>query len=292
MYPNAFTVSCGEGLAYATYSHDISDASALRRASKGLALMSDFNRDYARTVPADRADMSVDAGLRSFMLGVYNKVALGLVVSAAMAFVTGQVGAVQQLLYRTAMSSTGQEVLAGYTPLGWIVAFGPLAVLLFSAVAMRNATPKSSGIVYWAVVALMGASLGAITLLYTGASIFSTFLITATAFGGLSLIGYTTKKDLTGMGSFLMIGLIGIIVASVVNIFLMNSMMNFIISVLGVLIFAGLIAYDTQRLKMTYYDLGGNQAAMGVATNYGALSLYLDFINLFMFLLRLFGDRR
>jgi len=254
--------------------------------------MSDFNRDYARTVPADRADMSVDAGLRSFMLGVYNKVALGLVVSAAMAFVTGQVEVVQQLLYRTAVRADGVEVLAGYTLLGYVVAFGPLAVVLFGAFGMRKATPRSSGIYYWAIVALMGASLGAITLVYTGASIFSTFLITATAFGGLSLVGYTTKKDLSGFGSFLLIGLFGLIIASVVNIFLMNSMMNFIISVLGVLIFAGLIAYDTQRLKMTYYDLGGDQAAMGVATNYGALSLYLDFINLFMFLLRLFGDRR
>src|SRR5262245_45810482 len=120
--------------------------------------MSDFNRDYARTVPTDRADMSVDAGLRSFMLGVYNKVALGLVVSAVMAYITGQVEPVQQLLYRTAMSSTGQEVLAGYTPLGWIVAFGPLAVVLFGAFGMRNATPKSSGIYYWTIVALMGAS--------------------------------------------------------------------------------------------------------------------------------------
>jgi FtsH-binding integral membrane protein len=254
--------------------------------------MSDFNRGYARTVPADRADMSVDAGLRTFMLGVYNKVALGLVVSAALAYVTGQVPAVQQLLFRVATGPNGEAFYGGYTPLGWIVAFGPLALLLFSAFAMRNASPRSSGIIYWAVVAMIGASLGAITILYTGASIATTFLITATAFGGLSLVGYTTKKDLTAMGSFLIVGLWGILLASIVNIFLMNSMMNFIISVLGVLIFAGLIAYDTQRLKMTYYQLGGNEAALGVATNYGALSLYLDFINLFMFLLRLFGDRR
>jgi FtsH-binding integral membrane protein len=120
----------------------------------------------------------------------------------------------------------------------------------------------------------------------------STFLITATAFGGLSLIGYTTKKDLTGFGSFLIMGLIGLIVASIVNIFLASSMMQFIISVVGVLIFSGLVAYDTQRLKMTYYQLGGDEAAMGVATSYGALNLYLDFINLFRFLLVLFGSRR
>ena len=173
-----------------------------------------------------------------------------------------------------------------------IVGFAPLAVMLFGMFALRNATPRSSGIFYWTIVALIGAGLGVWTLIYTGASLASTFLITAAAFGALSLFGYTTKKDLTGFGSFLIVGLIGLMIASIVNIFLMNSMMNFIISVVGVFIFAGLIAYDTQRLKMTYYELGGNQQAMGVATNFGALSLYLDFINLFVMLLRLFGDRR
>ena len=250
--------------------------------------MSDFNRDYARSIPADRADMSVDAGLRSFMLGVYNKVALGLIVSAVLAYITGQVEPVQQLLYRV----TADGRLVGYTIPGYIVAFGPLAVILFGAFGMKNATPRSSGIYYWTIVALLGASLGAITLMYTGASIFQTFLITATAFGGLSLVGYTTKKDLGPMGSFLIIGAIGLMIASVVNIFLGSGLLSFIVNVVGVLVFAGLIAYDTQRLKMTYYELGGNQTALGVATNYGALSLYLDFINLFMFLLRLFGDRR
>jgi len=155
-----------------------------------------------------------------------------------------------------------------------------------------NATARTSGIYYWTIVALIGASMGVLTLVYTGGSIASTFLITATAFGGLSLFGYTTKKDLTAFGSFLIVGLFGLIIAMVVNMFIQNSMMNFIISVLGVLIFAGLIAFDTQRLKMTYYQLGGDEAAMGVATNYGALSLYINFINLFQFLLQLFGDRR
>lgn len=250
--------------------------------------MSDFNRGYARTVPADRADMSVDAGLRSFMLGVYNKVALGLVVSAALAFLTGQYAPVRDLMYVV----TPEGRLAGMTMLGTIVAFAPLAVMLFGMFAMRNATPRTSGVFYWTIVALIGAGLGVWTLLYTGASIASTFLITATAFGGLSLFGYTTKKDLTGFGSFLLVGLIGLVIAGLVNIFLQNSMMNFVISVLGVFIFAGLIAYDTQRLKMTYYELGGNEAAMGVATNYGALSLYINFINLFQFLLQFFGQRR
>lgn len=250
--------------------------------------MSDFNRGYARSIPADRADMSVDAGLRSFMLGVYNKVALGLVLSAALAFVTGHVEPVRDLLY--VITPDGR--LAGMTILGMIVAFAPLAVLLFGAFAMKNASPKTSGIMYWTVVSLIGASLGAITLVYTGGSIAQTFLITAAAFGALSLFGYTTKKDLTGFGSFLIVGLVGLLIAMVVNIFLQSAMMTFIISILGVFIFAGLIAYDTQRLKMTYYQLGGDQAAMGVATNYGALSLYINFINLFQFLLHLFGERR
>src|SRR5262245_38791967 len=242
-----------------------------------MPLMSDFDRGYARTIAADRADMSVDAGLPRFILGVNHKVALGLVVSAALAYVTGQVPVVQNLLYNIVNGPNGEAFIRGYTPLGWVVAFGPLAVLLFSGFAMKTVSPRTSGIVYWLIVGLMGASLGAITLMYTGASIFTTFLITATAFGGLSLIGYTTKKDLRPMGSFLIVGAFGIMIASIVNIFLMNSMMSFIISVIGVLVFAGLIAYDTQRLKMTYYEIGGDQAALGVATNYGALSLYLDF---------------
>ncbi|MCR5873762.1 Bax inhibitor-1/YccA family protein [Phenylobacterium sp. J426] len=250
--------------------------------------MSDFNRGYARSIPADRADMSVDAGLRSFMLGVYNKVALGLVVSAALAYLTGQFAPVRDLLYVV----TPDGRLAGMTMLGMIIGFAPLAVMLFGMFALRNASPRSSGIFYWTIVALIGAGLGVWTLLYTGASIATTFLITATAFGGLSLFGYTTKKDLTGFGSFLIVGLIGLVIASIVNIFLRSDMMQFMISVLGVFIFAGLIAYDTQRLKMTYYELGGNQAAMGVATNYGALSLYINFINLFQFLLQFFGQRR
>jgi FtsH-binding integral membrane protein len=250
--------------------------------------MSDFNRGYARTVPADRADMSVDAGLRAFMLGVYNKVAVGLLLSAALAYLTGAVEPVRDLMFR--VTADGRAI--GFSPLGMIVSFAPLAILLFAGFAVRNPTPRSSGIIYWTIVGLIGASLGVVVLAYTGASIFQTFLITATAFGALSLFGYTTKKDLTGFGSFLIMGLFGILIAMVVNMFLHNGAMAFVINVLGVLIFAGLIAYDTQRLKMTYYALGGDQAAMGVATNYGALSLYINFINLFQFLLAMFGNRR
>ena len=250
--------------------------------------MSDFNRGYPRNVTAGAADMSVDAGLRAFMLGVYNKVALGLLLSAAMAYVTSSVPAVTQLLYRV----TYDGRLVGVTGLGMIIAFAPIAILLFSGFAMRSITPRSSGIVYWSIVALIGASLGTVVLLYSGASVATTFLVTAASFGALSLVGYTTKKDLTGFGSFLIMGLFGLLIAMILSMFLHSAMMQFLISVFGVLIFAGLIAYDTQRLKATYYELGGNQAALGVATNYGALSLYLDFINLFRFLLYFMGGSR
>ncbi|MFN3932463.1 MAG: Bax inhibitor-1/YccA family protein [Brevundimonas sp.] len=253
--------------------------------------MSDFNNGYARPLPQS-ADMSVDAGLRSFMLGVYNKVALGLLVSAVLAYVTGSVPAVRDLLFATQVFPDGVTRLTGYTMLGMIVAFSPLVVLLGSNFVMKNPSAGGASGLYWLIVALIGASMGTVVLIYTGASVVQTFLITAAAFGGLSLFGYTTKKDLTGIGSFLIMGVIGLIIASVVNMFLQSGMMQMIISVAGVLIFAGLTAYDTQRLKMTYYALGGNQTAMSVATSYGALSLYINFINMFQFLLMLFGGRR
>jgi hypothetical protein len=247
--------------------------------------MSDFNRGYARPTPVGSADMSVDVGLRGFMLGVYNKVALGLVLSAALAYLTSSVAPVRDLMFTVANGRVG------YSILGMVVAFAPLAVLLFSGFA-RRVTPKSASITYWTVVSLIGASLGVVVLRYTGTSIGETFLLTATSFGALSLVGYTTKKNLTGFGSFLIMGLWGLIGAMLINVFLQNSMMALIVDVIGVLIFAGLIAYDTQRLKMTYYQLAGNDAGKSVATSYGALSLYLDFINLFQFLLALFGNRR
>ena len=247
--------------------------------------MSDYNRGFTRA-PTAPADMAVDAGLRSFMLGVYNKVGLGLVLSGALAWLTSH-APVANLMFRL----TPDGRLAGYTILGMAVVFAPLVILLGSNF-VRNVTPRGAGLLYWTIVSLIGASLGTVVLVYTGASVATTFFVTATAFGGLSLFGYTTKKDLTGFGSFLLVGLLGLMIASIVNIFLHAPALSFIISALGVLIFAGLIAFDTQRLKMTYYQLGGDQAAMGVATNYGALSLYINFINLFQFLLMFLGNRR
>ena len=250
--------------------------------------MSDYDRGLPRSNRAGTADMAVDAGLRAFMLGIYNKMALGLLLSAALAYATVSVPAVRDLLYVT--TATGG--LKSLTLLGTILRFAPLLIILAAMFGMKNASPRTSGLLYWGIVATIGLSSGIWLLIYTGASVFMTFLITATAFGALSLVGYTTKKDLSGFGSFLIMGVWGLILASLVNIFLKLPAIYWIINAAGVLIFSGLTAYDTQRLKMTYYQLGGDKAAMGVATNYGALSLYLDFINLFQFLLSFLGGRR
>jgi FtsH-binding integral membrane protein len=244
--------------------------------------MNDYLRQ-AQSIPTGRADMAVDAGLRAFMLGVYNKMAIGLALSGALAY-----GVISyEPLYRIVFG----------TPLAYVVMFGPLAVLLISGFAMRNPSPTAAGAIYWTVVSLMGVSLGGILMNYTRSAegmmdIAKAFFTTAGAFGALSLWGYTTKKDLTGFGSFLIMGLFGLIIASVINIFTKSEALSFAISIIGVGVFAGLTAYDTQRLKFQYYQLQGDARSLAVATSYGALSLYLDFINLFLMLLRLMGDRR
>lgn len=247
--------------------------------------MSDFNRGISRPTSVV-TDMSVDAGLRAFMLGVYNKVGLGLVVSAALAWLTGTYQPVQQLLF----TRDGYGRL-NYTILGLVVAFAPLAILLTQAFARRT-SPQIAAFVYWAIVACIGASFGLLFIIYSDVSIFQTFLVTAAAFGGLSLVGYTTKRDLSAMGSFLIMGLWGLIFAMLASFFFHSAALVFAINLIGVLIFAGLIAWDTQRLKLMYHQVGGNQAAMSVATSYGALSLYLDFVNLFRFLLYFMGGSR
>jgi uncharacterized protein len=246
--------------------------------------MSDFDRRFAR--PAAVADMSVDAGLRAFMLGVYNKLALGLVWSGALAYAFAYTP-LASVFYQM---SGGQ--LVGLTGLGMAIRFAPLVIILGAAFLMKNPTPRSAGLLYWSIVSLLGASLSVWFVIYDLGSVAQVFFITAAAFGGLSLYGYVTKRDLTAFGSFLIMGLFGLIIASLVNMFVHSGMISWIVSILGVLIFAGLTAYDTQRLKMTYYHLGGDQAAMSVATNYGALTLYLDFINLFQFLMSIMGGNR
>ncbi len=248
--------------------------------------MSDFRNGYSRPAPAT-ADMAVDAGLRSFMLGVYNKLALGLVVAGALAYVTGNVPAVQQLLF-----SQTADGRIGMTMLGMVVQFLPLVLLFGSMFFMKNPTAKGVNLLYWAVVASIGAGMGVLFLRYTGGSLASTFFVTSAAFGALSLFGYTTKRDLSPIGTFLIMGVIGLIIASIVNMFMQSGTLYLIISAVGVLIFSGLIAFDTQRLKMTYYALGGDQAALGVATGFGALSLFINFVNLFQFLLAFMGGSR
>lgn len=241
--------------------------------------MSDYQ---TRTIPVERADMGVDAGLRGFMLGVYNKMALGLLLSGVLAYVVGTTPA----LYTVLLAQ----------PVVYAVMFGPLAILLISSFAMRNPSPVGANLVYWSVVTLIGTGMGAIVLVYAGipdgmATVAKAFLITSATFGALSLWGYTTKKDLSGFGTFLIMGVVGLVIASIVNMFIASGPLSFAISVLGVLIFAGLTAFDTQRLKHTYYQLGGEARAMSVATTYGALSLYLNFINLFQFILSLMSPR-
>jgi FtsH-binding integral membrane protein len=253
---------------------------------QGFISMSDFDRGMARPGMVAAPDMAVDTGLRAFMLGVYNKVALGLVVSAVLAYVTGTVPAVQALLFRL----DGANHI-GYTILGMVVAFAPIGILLFQGFARRQ-TAQGAALTYWTIVTLIGASMGMLFVIYSGVSIFQTFLVTAAAFGGLSLVGYTTKRDLSGMGSFLIMGVWGLIFASLATFFFHSPMLVFLINLVGVAIFAGLIAADTQRLKMMYYQVGGDQAAASVATSYGALSLYLDFVNLFRFLLFFMGGGR
>jgi FtsH-binding integral membrane protein len=249
--------------------------------------MSDFNGRFGSpSIPA-RADMSVDAGLRAFMLGVYGKMGLGLLVSAALAWSAASVPALRDALF-----TVGYGGRVGLTLLGTIVTFAPLAVMLYAMFAMRNPTAQGTSAVYWILVSLFGLSLGTIFLAYSVSTLFQTFLITASGFGVLSLIGYTTKRDLTAFGAFLIMGLWGLIIASVVNVFFHSSQASFLISIFGVLIFAGLTAYDTQKLKMAYYQIEGDRNALGVMTSWGALSLYLDFLNLFLFLLRIFGNRR
>jgi FtsH-binding integral membrane protein len=242
-----------------------------------------------------RTTAEVDQGLRSFMLGVYNNMILGLAVSALVAL------GVNMLAVTTdpaqAVARMNGQMLTAFgrtlygTPLMWVVALAPLAFIFFFSFRLEKMSAATARTTFLAFAAVMGASLSTVLLRYTGASVVQTFFVTAAAFGGLSLWGYTTQRSLSGMGSFLMMGLIGLILAGLVNIFLQSSALQFAISGIGVLIFAGLTAYDTQKLKEMYLygDYDGEAAAK--ASVYGALTLYLDFINMFQFLLAFMGNR-
>jgi FtsH-binding integral membrane protein len=237
-------------------------------------------RSYGAT-----SDVAIDAGLRAYMLRVYNYMLMGLGLTGLTAWFTANTPAFAQLFFTQA---AGGYSLSG---LGWIVLLAPLALVFFISFRIQQMSFATAQATFWIYAGLMGIGLTPILLLYTGASVAQVFFTTAATFGAMSLWGYTTKRDLSGFGSFLFMGLIGILIASVVNMFLQSSMMQWIISVLGVLIFTGLTAYDTQSIKETYF-VGDDGTVAGKKAIMGALRLYLDFINLFLMLLRLMGDRR
>lgn len=233
-----------------------------------------------------RDQAAIDAGLRKYMLGIYNYMASGVLLTGVLALLTYTTPALYSLLYQI----TPEGYVAGYTGLGMVIAFAPLGIVLLMSFGVNKLSSGAAQGLFWVYSALMGLSLSSIFFVYTGASIAKVFFISASMFGALSLFGYTTKKDLSGWGTFLFMGLIGIIIASIVNIFLASSMMSFVISIVGVLIFAGLTAYDNQQLRQMYYVTPAGEAQKKLMIM-GALKLYLDFINLFIMLLRLFGSR-
>ncbi|APH74283.1 Bax inhibitor-1/YccA family protein [Aquibium oceanicum] len=246
--------------------------------------MADIRNYNARVAGVGtRADTGIDEGLRAYMLKVYNLMALGLAITGLAAWgsfnfavADGQLTPFGQLIYASAFR--------------WVVILAPLAMVFFLSFRINKMSVSAAQTTFWVYSGLVGLSLSTIFLVYTGESIVRTFFITATAFGGLSLYGYTTKRDLSAMGSFLVMGLFGLIIAMLVNIFLQSSALQFAISAIGVLIFSGLTAYDTQNIKEMYYE-GDDSAVAGRKAIMGALRLYLDFINLFMFLLHFLGNR-
>jgi FtsH-binding integral membrane protein len=239
----------------------------------------DTSRDAQRLGSVPRAGGDVagryDEGLRKHMLSIYNYMASAVLLTGIVALVS---------------ASSGLTLAIAGTPLMWVVMLAPLAFVLAMSFGLNKMSKSTLNILFWAYATVMGLSLSTIFLVYTGESIAVTFFATAGAFAGLSLFGYTTKKDLSGFGSFLIMGVVGLIIAGLVNLFLQSSAMSFVISGIGVLIFAGLTAYDTQRLKEEYVHLRGTEY-IGKAVIMGALNLYLDFINMFTYLLRFLGNR-
>ena len=246
--------------------------------------MADFNNYQNRAAQTGaQSGAMIDEGLRAYMLKVYNLMALGLAITGIAAFATWQMAVADGQL-----TPFGQLLFA--SPLRWVVMLSPLAVVFFLSFRINKMSVSAAQATFWGYAALMGLSLSAIFLVFTGQSIVQTFFVTAASFGALSLYGYTTKRSLSAMGSFLIMGLFGLIIASIVNIFLASSALGFAISAIGVLIFAGLTAYDTQKIKEMYYD-ADDATVMGRKAIMGALTLYLDFINLFTFLLQFMGNR-
>lgn len=251
--------------------------------------MADLNRNYTQPQTVGRAEVGVvDQGLRAYMLRVYNYMGLGVAITGLVAYVTYAM-AVMQTEAGLQLTSFGSFIFT--SPFRWVVIFAPLAMVFLLSARINRMSLGSAQLSFWAFAALMGLSIASIFLVYAHASIAQVFFITAASFGALSLWGYTTSRDLSGWGSFLFMGLVGIIIAMLVNLFLASTALQFAVSVIGVLIFAGLTAYDTQSIK-EMYSVNDDGSVSGRKAVMGALRLYLDFINLFMMLLQLFGDRR
>ncbi|HEY7646793.1 MAG TPA: Bax inhibitor-1/YccA family protein [Hyphomicrobiales bacterium] len=232
---------------------------------------------YGWQNPAARSDAALfDEGLRQHMLRVYNYMGLGLVVTAVVSLIVA--------------SSPALYVPIFTTPLKWVVMLAPLAFVMFFSFRINAISASTAQMLFWAFCAVMGVSMASIFLVFTGTSIARTFFIAATMFGAMSLYGYTTKRDLSQFGSFLIMGLIGVVIASLVNLFLASSALQFVVSVVGILVFVGLTAWDTQRIKEEYAENAGAEAVQKLAV-FGALSLYLDFINIFTLLLNFTGER-
>jgi len=224
------------------------------------------------------ADAAFDAGLRSYMLSIYNYMASGVLLTGVVA-----------MLF--ANSGLAFQILAGPGLLKYVIMLAPLAFILVLNFGINRLSTFATQGLFWAFAVAMGLSMSSIFLVYTGTSIAQTFFASAAAFAGLSLFGYTTKKDLSAFGTFLIMGVVGLLVASLINLFLRSPVMDLVISGVGVLLFAGLTAYDTQKIKSMYHYVSGTDF-VGKSVVMGALTLYLDFINMFMFLLRFMGDRR
>jgi uncharacterized protein len=238
--------------------------------------MSEYeNVNYGRAIPSAEAQ-AVDQGLRAYMIGVYQYMALGVALTGAIALVLSMQPAIMQMIWGT--------------PLKWVAIFAPVPVALYTQFRINSLSPATAQGLFWLYAALVGVSFSVLFAAFTDASIARVFLITAIAFGALSLYGYTTKRNLTGMGQFLFIGMIGIFVAAIANIFLASSALNFAISIIGVLVFAGFTAYDTQQIKAMYYAAADETTAARYSI-LGSLWLYISFVAMFQFLLSLIGDR-
>jgi FtsH-binding integral membrane protein len=231
---------------------------------------------YGMDAARDRSGAVFDEGLRQHMLRIYNYMCLGLVVTGVVAFVVGSTPALYVPIFST--------------PLKWVVMLAPLAFVLFFSFRMQSMSAASAQTMFWAFCAVMGLSMASIFLVFTGTSIARTFFIAATMFGATSLYGYTTKRDLSQFGSFLIMGLIGVVIASLVNLILGSTMLQFVVSVIGIIVFIGLTAWDTQQIKEQYAENFDSESQQKLAV-FGAFSLYLNFINIFQLLLNLTGQR-